>query len=80
MAEETPGAAGPGLDLESQLDSLFIGEERLSVAEIRRRAVAEDMPSDVLLSTDALPEGEYALDEVLDALRTRAEDAPPPGD
>lgn len=63
--------------LETRLDALFIGEERLSVAEIRRRAVAEDMSADVLLCIDILPEGEYAQDEVLDALRIHAETTPP---
>ncbi|MEV4417238.1 hypothetical protein, partial [Catellatospora sp. NPDC049609] len=52
-------------ELEARLDTLFIGEERLSVAEIRRRAVAGDMDANVLLCIDALPEGEYAQDEVL---------------
>ncbi|WP_144124592.1 hypothetical protein [Catellatospora sichuanensis] len=72
MAEDTSGEM-----LETLLDTLFIGEERLSVAELRRRAVAEDMPSDVLLSIDTLPEGEYAQDEVLDALHTHAVMTPP---
>jgi hypothetical protein len=66
-----------GEDLETRLDALFIGEERLSVAEIRRRAVAEDMSADLLLCIDTLPEGEYAQDEALDAVRTRAAITPP---
>ncbi len=66
-----------GEDLETRLDALFIGEERLSVAEIRRRAVAGDMSSGVLLCIDTLPEGEYAQDEVLDAVRTHAATTPP---
>ncbi|GAA2389719.1 hypothetical protein Cme02nite_75630 [Catellatospora methionotrophica] len=63
--------------LETLLDTLFIGEERLSVAELRRRAVAEGMPPDVLQSVGTLPEGEYAQDEVLDALHTHAVITPP---
>jgi hypothetical protein len=50
------------------LDKVFVGLERVSSAEIHRRAVAEDAPTDVVRALDALPEGEYSQDEVLDAV------------
>ncbi len=64
--------AMPGL--ERLLDEVFVGVERLSRAEIRRRATAADLPARTLLSLDALPEGEYARDEVSESVRLLARD------
>ncbi len=50
------------------LEETFIGRERVSRDEIYRRAVAADLPADVMERVDALPEGEYALDEAAEAL------------
>ncbi len=50
------------------LDEIFIGLERVSRAEIHRRAVAEDAPAGVIAALDKLPEGEYTQDEVLEAI------------
>jgi hypothetical protein len=50
------------------LDEAFSGQERVSRDELYRRAVAAQAPSEVLSALDSLPEGEYAQDEVADAL------------
>jgi len=50
------------------LDEVYVGLERVSRDEIHRRAVAADAPAVVLSALDALPEGEYAQDEVAEAL------------
>ena len=55
--------------LDELLDDMYSGQERLSRDEIHRRAVAADLPADLMLRVDALPEGEYALDEAAEALR-----------
>jgi hypothetical protein len=59
----------PHTPLEDLLEDIFLGKERLSRDEIHRRAVAADLPADLMVRVDALPEGEYALDEAADALR-----------
>ena len=40
----------------------------MSQAEIQRRAVAADLPAELLTRISALPQGEYAMDEVADLL------------
>jgi hypothetical protein len=59
-------------DLRSVLDSAYTGQERLSRDEIRRKAIAADLPAADMTRVDALPEGEYAEDELLEALRLPA--------
>ncbi|WP_422773529.1 hypothetical protein ACN28C_11810 [Plantactinospora sp. WMMC1484] len=60
------GAASPELD--ALLDDLYAGQERVTQSEIQRRAVAADVPAELLTRITALPEGEYAADEVADLL------------
>lgn len=55
------------------LATVFAGHERLTRDELRRRAVAAELPADVLARLEALPEGEYAEDEAAEALRTEEE-------
>jgi len=55
-------------ELEATLDEVFMRQERLTRDEIQRRAVAADAPFDVINALDGLPEGEYAQDEVTEAL------------
>jgi len=55
-------------ELEATLDEVFMRQERLTVDEIQRRAVAAGAPIDVINALDGLPEGEYAQDEVTEAL------------
>ncbi|HEX5741786.1 MAG TPA: hypothetical protein VFY17_09580 [Pilimelia sp.] len=50
------------------LDEVFVGQERVSRAEIYQRAVAEELPGEVLDRVGALPEGEYTIDEAAEAL------------
>jgi hypothetical protein len=58
----------PPRDLKSLLASVYAGGDRLSRDEVRRRAVAADLPAEELTRVDGLPEGEYAEDEILEAL------------
>jgi uncharacterized protein DUF6158/uncharacterized protein DUF2795 len=55
-------------ELDSTLDEVFMRQERLTRDEIHRRAIAADAPVDVINALDGLPEGEYAQEEVAEAL------------
>jgi hypothetical protein len=55
--------------LDEFLDDAYMGQERLTAADLQRGAVAADLPATVLARIDALPEGEYAQDEAAEALR-----------
>nr|WP_233604408.1 hypothetical protein [Micromonospora sp. HM5-17] len=57
-----------GADLDALLDDLYSGQERITQAEIHRRAVAAEVPAELLTRITALPEGEYSVDEVADLL------------
>lgn len=57
------------------LDRIYTGQERISRDEIYRHAVAADLPARALTALDALPEGEYAQDEIAAALAEVAPDA-----
>ena len=50
--------------LESFFDEIYSGHGRLTRNEIQRRAVLADLPAELMAALDALPEGEYAHDEV----------------
>ncbi|MFI6824289.1 hypothetical protein ACIBJE_25600 [Micromonospora sp. NPDC050187] len=54
--------------IDDLLDDIYHGQERISQAEIQRRAVAAELPADLLTRISALPQGEYAMDEVSDLL------------
>ena len=54
--------------LATLLDEMYVGLERVPRDEIQRRAAAEGLPAGVRSRIDALPEGEYAQDEVIEAL------------
>ncbi|WP_435207262.1 hypothetical protein [Micromonospora sp. bgisy143] len=54
--------------LDDLLDDLYRGQERITQAEIYRRAVATELPPELLARINALPEGEYAVDEASDLL------------
>jgi hypothetical protein len=58
----------PDTSLEDFLDDAFDAQERVSSADLQRRAIAADLPAELLTRIDALPEGEYAQDEAVDAL------------
>jgi hypothetical protein len=55
-------------ELDDLLDQVYVAEERVSSAEIQRKAVAADLPADLLTRVDALPEGEYDRDEAFEIL------------
>jgi hypothetical protein len=59
-------------ELDAFLDDAFEAQERISSGDLQRRAVAVDLPADLLTRIDALPEGEYAQDEAADALQELA--------
>ncbi|WP_274527954.1 hypothetical protein [Micromonospora foliorum] len=54
--------------LDDLLDDIYRAQERVTQAEIYRRAVAAELPPDLLARIDALPEGEYSVDEASDLL------------
>ncbi|MCX4389879.1 hypothetical protein OG777_23505 [Micromonospora peucetia] len=54
--------------LDELLEDLYHGQERISQADIYRRAVAAELPAQLLTRIAALPEGTYAVDEVADLL------------
>jgi hypothetical protein len=55
------------------VDDLYAGQERIDRNEIYRRAVAAELPSDDMAVLDRLPEGEYAEDELTEAIAQIAE-------
>lgn len=55
-------------ELDELLDDIYHGQERISQANIYRRAVAAELPPALLSRIAALPQGEYAADEVADLL------------
>mgnify|MGYP001111777220 CR=1 FL=1 len=55
-------------ELDALLDELYSGQERVTQAEIHRRAVAAEVPAELLTRITALPEGEYSVDEVAELL------------
>jgi hypothetical protein len=63
MTDDTAGLA-------TFLDDAFDAQERISSADLQRRAIAADLPATLLTRIDALPEGEYAQDEATEALTT----------
>ncbi|WP_435795680.1 hypothetical protein [Micromonospora luteifusca] len=54
--------------LDDLLDDIYRAQERVTQAQIYRRAVAAELPPDLLARIDALPEGEYSVDEASDLL------------
>lgn len=50
------------------VDGLYAAQERIDRNEIYRRAVAAELPSDDMAVLDRLPEGEYAEDELNEAI------------
>jgi hypothetical protein len=50
------------------VDELYAGQERIDRDEIYRRALAAELPSDDMAVLDRLPAGEYAEDELNEAI------------
>jgi hypothetical protein len=55
------------------VDDLYVAQERIDRDEIYRRAVAADLPADDMAVLDRLPEGQYAEDELSEAIAQIAE-------
>jgi hypothetical protein len=55
-------------DINALLDEVYVGAERVGRDEIYRRAVAAGAPAEMVILLDALPEGDYAQDEIAEAL------------
>ena len=69
MTDDAPVTEQPdSRQLDELLDDIYRGQERITQATIYRRAVAAELPAELLARIDALPEGEYAVDEVADLL------------
>ena len=60
------------VDLDALLDDIYLGQQRMTQAEIHRRAVAAELPADLLTRITAMPEGEYAMDEAAELLDERS--------
>src|SRR5690242_18919877 len=55
-------------DVDDLLDYVYVCQERMTRDDLHRRAVAGYLPAEVIVALDALTEGEYAQDEVSEAL------------
>lgn len=69
MTDDAPVTEQPDTrQLDELLDDIYRGQERISQTDIYRRAVAAELPAELLTRIGALPEGEYAVDEAADLL------------
>ncbi|MEH0842866.1 hypothetical protein V6U81_10800 [Micromonospora sp. CPCC 205711] len=69
MTDDAPVTEQPDTrQLDELLDDIYHGQERISQADIYRRAVAAELPAELLTRIAALPQGEYAVDEAADLL------------
>ncbi|GGS04730.1 hypothetical protein ABZ744_29020 [Micromonospora chersina] len=69
MTDDAPVTEQPDTrPLDELLDDIYHGQERISQADIYRRAVAAELPAELLTRIAALPQGEYAVDEAADLL------------
>lgn len=64
--------------LDDLLAELYVVHERMTRDEIHRAAVAAELPAEEITLLESLPEGEYAEDEVGEALRQLAAPDPLP--
>lgn len=69
MTDDAPVTEEPDTrQLDDLLDDIYHGQERITQADIYRRAVAAELPADLLTRIAALPQGEYSVDEAADLL------------
>jgi Family of unknown function (DUF6158) len=66
-------------EIEAILDEVYVGQERVTRDEIYRRIVNSDVSVEIADALNALPEGEYAQDEVVEALRQTSQIEAVPG-
>lgn len=57
------------MNLDELLDGIYNAQERVTAAEIQRRALAAELPAELLTRVGAMPEGEYAQDEAAEVLQ-----------
>ncbi|MEU7893094.1 hypothetical protein AB0B45_09520 [Nonomuraea sp. NPDC049152] len=50
------------------IDGLYTGQERLSRLEITERMTAAELPADLMVYFDRLPDGDYDEEELVEAL------------
>lgn len=55
-------------ELDDLLDDLYDGQERITQGGIHRRAVAAELPAELLTRITAMPDGEYTADEAAELL------------
>ena len=69
MTDDAPVTEQPDTrQLDELLDEIYHGQERITQADIYRRAVAAELPAELLSRIAALPQGEYAIDEAAELL------------
>ncbi|MFE9691327.1 hypothetical protein [Micromonospora sp. NPDC005806] len=69
MTDDAPATEQPETrPLDELLDEIYHGQERVTQADIYRRAVAAELPAELLARIAALPQGEYAVDEAAELL------------
>ncbi|SCG59149.1 hypothetical protein [Micromonospora inositola] len=69
MTDDAPVPDRPDTrQVDELLDDIYHGQERITQADIYRRAVAAELPAELLSRIAALPQGEYAVDEAADLL------------
>ncbi|MDO3684040.1 hypothetical protein [Micromonospora sp. C28ISP2-4] len=69
MTDDAPVTEQPDTrPIDDLLDDIYHGQERITQADIYRRAVAAELPAELLTRIAALPQGEYAADEAADLL------------
>ena len=56
--------------LDTFLDDLYLGRDRMNQTEIQRRAVVAELPAELLVRISALPEGSYEMEEGAELLGT----------
>ncbi|MBM0229133.1 hypothetical protein U2F26_25500 [Micromonospora sp. 4G57] len=69
MTDDAPVTDQPDTrQVDELLDDIYHGQERITQAVIYRRAVAAELPAELLSRIAALPQGEYSVDEAADLL------------
>ncbi|GLW06581.1 hypothetical protein Misp01_17110 [Microtetraspora sp. NBRC 13810] len=56
------------IHLKNLIDGLYTAQERVNRSDIRERMVAAELPSDLMVYFDWLPEGDYEQEELVETL------------
>jgi hypothetical protein len=57
------------------IDGLYTAQERISRSEILARVTAAELPADLAIFFDRLPEGDYEEEELVETLNQMIQDA-----